>query len=148
MVFSPTIQPVELGNSMIPEGTEAVVAGYEALLFKLELLVESYLRWGHTSYPAGFASFELKWIKVKTVNAIDCRTEMTPTGMEWVHAESICALSLENKGAACVGDSGSPLVAGNTVIGILSWGMPCATSAPDVYTRIEFYRSWIDSIVG
>lgn len=33
------------------------------------------------------------------------------------------------------------------LLGITSWGVPCALGYPDVYTRIDFYHDWIDSVV-
>ncbi|KAL6448595.1 hypothetical protein ACFW04_000459 [Cataglyphis niger] len=41
------------------------------------------------------------------------------------------------------GDSGSPLVANGTQIGIVSFGQPCAVGYPDVYTRVSSFASWI-----
>lgn len=41
------------------------------------------------------------------------------------------------------GDSGSPLVIGNELVGIVSWGIPCAVGFPDVHTRLAPYVDWI-----
>lgn len=45
------------------------------------------------------------------------------------------------------GDSGGPLVANGVQIGVVSWGLPCALGAPDVYTRVYSYKDWIDGYV-
>jgi secreted trypsin-like serine protease len=48
--------------------------------------------------------------------------------------------------SACSGDSGGPLVCGSTLVGATSWGQAqCNPSFPSVYTRISYFRSWIDS---
>lgn len=46
------------------------------------------------------------------------------------------------------GDSGGPLVANGELIGIVSWGKPCAVGKPDVFTRVYYYREWIKRITG
>lgn len=46
-----------------------------------------------------------------------------------------------------MGDSGGPLVNNGVIVGIVSWGVPCSMGFPDVYTRIESYHSWIDSVI-
>ena len=64
----------------------------------------------------------------------------------------LCALQAEGSGAgaACPGDSGSPLVTwdddngGWTLIGILSNGAKsCFSGRPEVYTRVASYLTWI-----
>jgi len=41
------------------------------------------------------------------------------------------------------GDSGSPLVYNNTLIGIFSWAKSCAIGFPDVFTRISCFTDFI-----
>lgn len=47
----------------------------------------------------------------------------------------------------CNGDSGGPLVYGTELVGVISWGVPCAQGKPDVYTRISSVYSWISSVL-
>jgi secreted trypsin-like serine protease len=48
--------------------------------------------------------------------------------------------------SACSGDSGGPLRCGSTLVGATSWGQAqCNPSFPSVYSRVSFFRSWIDS---
>ncbi|XP_047097636.1 trypsin 3A1-like [Schistocerca piceifrons] len=50
--------------------------------------------------------------------------------------------------ATCTGDSGSPLVYGDTQIGIDSWSRPNCLSAATVYTSVGYYRAWIRNNTG
>ncbi|GBP77386.1 Chymotrypsin-1 [Eumeta japonica] len=60
----------------------------------------------------------------------------------------ICSLTRAGEGA-CHGDSGGPLIEGDSLVGIVSWGMPCARGYPDVYTRVFAFKTWIlDHIAG
>jgi len=49
---------------------------------------------------------------------------------------------------ACTGDSGGTLWrkvdSRPLMYGITSWGYQCATALPGVYTKVSFYRKWID----
>lgn len=52
---------------------------------------------------------------------------------------------------SCAGDSGGPLwmAVDDTPLlyGITSWGKDCATSLPGVYTKVSFFRRWIEKKV-
>ncbi|XP_045500107.1 chymotrypsin-1-like [Colias croceus] len=58
----------------------------------------------------------------------------------------ICTFVAVNQGT-CNGDSGSALVRhdNNQQVGIVSWGLPCARGAPDMFARVSAYRSWIEN---
>ena len=71
----------------------------------------------------------------------------------------LCALSLDDfnakAGAACPGDSGSPLVTyheqngGWTLIGLLSNGAKsCFKGLPEVYTKVGDYLDWIHTTIN
>jgi len=56
----------------------------------------------------------------------------------------ICVTSISV--AACTGDSGGPLVCQGQLAGATSWGVnDCSPTFPSVFTRISFFRTWIDS---
>lgn len=48
------------------------------------------------------------------------------------------------------GDSGSALVDSSTgeQIGTVSWGIPCANNAPDMFARLSAFREWIEETIG
>jgi len=48
--------------------------------------------------------------------------------------------------SACSGDSGGPMVVGGVLVGATSWGQAqCNPSFPSVYSRVSFFRGWIDA---
>ena len=61
----------------------------------------------------------------------------------------ICAGGETGKDA-CTGDGGSPLVcqaqSGRwTVVGLVAWGVGCASDVPGVYARLSYFRDWINA---
>jgi len=66
-----------------------------------------------------------------------------------LHPSEVCAGGEVGKDA-CVGDGGSPLVcqakSGRwTVVGLVSWGIGCASDIPGVYVKVSQYRDWINA---
>merc|ERR1711879_646079 len=66
-----------------------------------------------------------------------------------VDSSEICAGGEIGKDA-CTGDGGSPLVcqaqSGRwTVVGLVSWGIGCASELPGVYVDVAHYRDWINA---
>ncbi|XP_068905393.1 chymotrypsin-1-like [Tenebrio molitor] len=100
--------------------------------------------WGRTSYPGSIPN-DLQHLPLKSVPYEQCKNA-------WINQEGtileseICTLTQRGQGA-CHGDSGGPLISqdgGNAkLIGLVSWGSPCAVGMPDVYTRVSAFRDWI-----
>jgi len=66
-----------------------------------------------------------------------------------IHPSEICAGAEVGK-YACTGDGGSPLVcqaeSGRwTVMGLVAWGVGCASDLPGVYVRMSYFKDWIDA---
>jgi secreted trypsin-like serine protease len=67
-----------------------------------------------------------------------------------IYDDMICAT--DNTGSrerdSCQGDSGGPLMVQEAdgtfrVVGIVSWGIGCASGYPGVYARVSYYQQWI-----
>ncbi|XP_059611635.1 trypsin-4-like [Phlebotomus argentipes] len=50
---------------------------------------------------------------------------------------------------ACQGDSGGPIVLDDVLVGVVSWGLGCASAKfPGVYTNVSVFRKWIQRETG
>lgn len=127
-VFNMIVQPASVGEEYVDTNIEAMLTG-----------------WGQTSFP-GTLSDDLQGITMRTISNDECskahENESSEEGAPEILGSNICAVS-ENDTGACMGDSGSPLVANRQIIGLVSWGIPCAQNRPDVFTRVSLYRDWI-----
>ena len=66
-----------------------------------------------------------------------------------LHPSEVCAGGEVGKDA-CTGDGGSPLVcqaqSGRwTVVGLVTWGIGCASELPGVYARVSYFTSWLNN---
>ncbi|XP_068632233.1 chymotrypsin-1-like [Battus philenor] len=110
--------------------------------------------WGLIS-RSGPLSETLLQLYVETITAEECIKEIERTseaiGMRLptiVPEAHLCVYHSPGHGM-CSGDSGGPLVTANNInqVGVVSWGLPCAMGAPDMFTRISSYESWIRSVI-
>jgi len=82
--------------------------------------------------------------------ALNARQPGTGVGDRFqLHPSEVCAGGEVGKDA-CTGDGGSPLVcqaqSGRwTVVGLVSWGIGCASDLPGVYVKVSHYRDWINA---
>lgn len=122
IAFNANVAPANLPMAAAGGGVSAVVSG-----------------WGQTS-TYGPGSTQLLAITVTTMTNADCSNYVYG-----LTTDSICTLNQASKGI-CVGDSGSPLTANNTLVGVaaLVYGS-CASGYPDGYIRVYDYLSWISN---
>lgn len=97
--------------------------------------------WGRTLSGDGLPN-DLQFINLETIDNTDCAQRQSPNP---IFTTSLCTFTRSGEGA-CNGDSGGPLVYDGILVGIVSWGRPCAIGYPDVFTRVSSYVSWIQSI--
>ncbi|KPI90987.1 Chymotrypsin-1 [Papilio xuthus] len=108
--------------------------------------------WGRIR-QGGQSSATLLQLHKNTFDGARCVTEVARMAQQLnirapavqPHIE-ICTFHSANHGT-CHGDSGGPLVhrSNGRQMGIVSWGLPCARGAPDMFVRISAYRSWLQS---
>ncbi|XP_055706595.1 chymotrypsin-1-like [Phlebotomus papatasi] len=125
-VFNDYVRPIGVGSAFVGGGITATVSG-----------------WGQTEQPSDEVPVWLQWLQVYTLTLEDCRARKPLPVRLLVHDNTICTFTMEGQGL-CFGDSGGPLIVGNTVVGIPSWVSPgCAQGRPDVYARVSSHREWI-----
>ncbi|KAK2718455.1 serine proteinase stubble-like [Artemia franciscana] len=110
--------------------------------------------WGITQEGLRFVYPEtLQAVSVKIINNGQCQSWYTRRGYDYrIHTEMVCAGFREGGKDACTGDSGGPLMLEDrgrwTLVGIVSWGIPCAHPLlPSVYHRVSATIDWISSVV-
>ncbi|NXE27271.1 TM11E protease, partial [Ardeotis kori] len=95
---------------------------------------------------------QLRQAEVKIISTTTCNRRQVYGGA--ITLGMLCAGYLEGQVDACQGDSGGPLVHVNSrgiwyLVGIVSWGDECGKpNKPGVYTRVTYYRNWINSKTG
>ncbi|KAF5287787.1 hypothetical protein FQA39_LY15723 [Lamprigera yunnana] len=94
--------------------------------------------WGYTAFPESATPVDLHYVDLITYPLSNCRSN----SLREVFDTNICTFTRYGQGT-CYGDSGSPLVANDKQIGIVSWGQPCGVGYPDVFTKVAAFSDWI-----
>ncbi|XP_012524175.1 chymotrypsin-2 [Monomorium pharaonis] len=81
-------------------------------------------------------------LRLQHLNVTGCSKKLCSDHYKNISDSHICTIEGWDKGM-CDGDDGSPLTYKNELIGIWSFGVPCAIGYPDVFTRVYHYKSWI-----
>ncbi|CAI9580738.1 unnamed protein product [Staurois parvus] len=97
----------------------------------------------------------LQEVQLPLIDNQHCETMYSigmPSGMKLIEDDMMCAGLKQGNKDACQGDSGGPLVCGVNGVkmqfGIISWGFGCAEpNHPGVYTRVQYYKSWIQQYI-
>lgn len=122
--FSALVQPIAIRSSTRNAKEVATASG-----------------WGLTSSPGKIPN-TLQFIALKTISNEECARRHVLSNRSNIYKGSVCTLTKQNEGL-CMGDSGGPLTVEGQLLGIVSWGMPCARGYPDVFTRVPVFEKWI-----
>jgi trypsin len=118
------VRPISLAIVEPPAGALAVVTG-----------------WGSLT-PGGSLPTQLQAVEVDIVSREECDRAYAAYG--GITENMICAGVPKGGRDACQGDSGSPLVVGGRLVGIVSWGLSCALADyPGVYSNVATLRGFI-----
>lgn len=125
--FSGNVAPISVENDYVGGNEDVTLTG-----------------WGRTKLY-GRVPNDLQHIDLKTTSIQHCkRKHRSPS----VSKQQICTVTVSGEGA-CHGDSGGPLVrtfgGQKRLVGIVSWGKPCARGIPDVYARASHFVDWFNA---
>ncbi|XP_042567796.1 granzyme B-like isoform X1 [Cyprinus carpio] len=127
--LSQNVEPISLMNNKkdIKPGTACSVAGWGKLKFK------------------GSASDRLMEANMKIMKNTQCKNKWK--GRKYSVSKMMCVFGC---GGSCKGDSGGPLICGDTAVGVTSFGDANVCNSPEhpnVYTKISAYLKWIRKII-
>lgn len=128
-VFSNTIAQIPIALEHVGAGLATTVSG-----------------WGRVS-SGGASPARLRFVNKFTISNEDCRSRLTTAQANRIHDSTICTFIATGQGT-CFGDSGSGLVVDGQVVGVVSWGVPCAIGRPDMYGRVDVAAGWIIDTIG
>jgi len=122
-------------------GTTATVVGWGALI--------DHEDEANANAPWPWYPDELQHADMTILGDTCYDLENTDTGLYTITSKMICASELSEPDA-CWGDSGGPLLVGNVVVGIASFGAGCGATRdiPGVYTRVSQFTTWINAIMS
>jgi len=108
--------------------------------------------WGTLSSGGACCPQTLQYVNMNITTNAYCDTAYP---RDAITADMICAT--DNTGSrdrdSCQGDSGGPLKVQEsngkfTLVGIVSWGIGCASGYPGVYARVSHFLAWIAQTIG
>ncbi|KFB50042.1 AGAP011918-PA-like protein [Anopheles sinensis] len=131
MSFNSVVFPVRMARTYTPEGRAVLASG-----------------WGLSSLTAVSNQKDvMQYVALRTISNEECKVRFERLQNRIVADSSLCTFSRQTQGT-CMGDSGGPLVNDGELVGLVSWGIPCAAGYPDVYVRVASFRAWISAMTG
>ncbi|KAL9694040.1 hypothetical protein quinque_013325 [Culex quinquefasciatus] len=124
-IFNESLQPITLGSENVEAGTNAIATGF-----------------GRTSISDSNPASYLRYVNVDVITNEECQEAFNDYHQDRLHGNTVCTRSAEGSGI-CLGDAGGPLVSNGTLVGVISWGIPCGMGMPDVYARVSAHRAWV-----
>ncbi|XP_050357318.1 trypsin 3A1-like [Nymphalis io] len=104
--------------------------------------------WGHLAYKKSKMQDLLQRIYVPIIGSDVCKA-IAHESYNALTPRMFCAGYIDGSKDSCQGDSGGPVVANGKLIGLVSFGIGCATpNKPGVYANVPYVRQWIRKITG
>ncbi|XP_045488733.1 chymotrypsin-2-like [Pieris rapae] len=126
ITYGEKIQPIKLPSSDVEAGKKALLTG-----------------WGYTDFDTRRAPDKLQKAILKTQTLKQCNRNLKDfETILPIDKKQVCAYAGRGTGG-CSGDSGGPLVINGTLIGVVSFGVPCGEGYDDVFTNVYAYVDWI-----
>ncbi|XP_050067472.1 chymotrypsin-2-like [Anopheles maculipalpis] len=128
--FNTAVFPVKMARTYTPANRAVLASG-----------------WGLTTLNVPKPADVLQFVALRTISNDDCSQRFQSLQNRVITPSNLCTFSRSEEGT-CLGDSGGPLVNDGELVGLVSWGIPCAVGYPDVYVRVASFRAWITAITG
>eukprot|EP00088_Acartia_fossae_P012521 TRINITY_DN16453_c0_g1_i2.p1 TRINITY_DN16453_c0_g1~~TRINITY_DN16453_c0_g1_i2.p1 ORF type:complete len:279 (-),score=19.30 TRINITY_DN16453_c0_g1_i2:296-1108(-) len=115
------------------------IEGRRAKLFGWGLQHEEY--WNSTS------SMEMKEMEANIYHSSECFFTKNQHS-DFDDKYMVCAGHIQAGQDACKGDSGSGLMIGRNVVGVVSWGLGCGRfNRPSVFARVSSALDWLENVI-
>lgn len=148
-LFVGGIAPYDIGLIYTKTAFKWTIAVQAAVLPKAETIpsgTASLYGWGSISTTSvdKFPSLLQVVNLLPIITISQCEKELGSYAIN-LHETNMCTGDLKQGLSVCKSDSGGPLMQGNILVGIVSWGkMPCGQKdSPSVYVRVSSFISWI-----
>lgn len=145
--FSEFVQPIAIARGSVTDKTRALISGWGLLKvnigFSLSRRIESSV---FLQYD-GLQPNQLQSLETIIISNDECRARHNILNRRFIYENVICTYTHLSEGI-CLGDSGGPLVVSQTLVGVMSWVVPCAQGVPDAFARVSSHYEWILSQIN
>nr|ACR56862.1 trypsin-like serine proteinase [Delia coarctata] len=121
LVFSETINKIEMMDSEVPASSDVIISG-----------------WGLTEHAGANLPIIMQWYKVTALSKTGCASKMG------LYTDAIICLNHPSGAGACNGDSGGPATYNGKLVGVAGFVViKCGSSRPDGYAKVAYNIDWI-----
>lgn len=151
--FSKNVRPIPLRRKFVGGGANVTISGWgDTQVRMLHYSHLDFLMFDFTFYryiqndPIVLAKY-LQFLDVSTMTNDECRGHYNASTAANIYNGTLCTQRRSDQGV-CFGDSGGPVTLNRQLVGVVSWGVPCACGYPDQHVRISVYLDWIQRVSG
>lgn len=121
LVFSETIQPIEMFDEDVPAGSDVIISG-----------------WGLTEHAGANIPIIMQWYTVAALSKTGCASKIG------FYSDALICLDHPVGAGACNGDSGGPAAYNGKLVGVAGFViLKCGSSRPDGYAKVAYNIDWI-----